>query len=1197
VVGTDCIIHPLRSTGEPAMPYTQEHRPQPVPATVGWVSVEHDFALIEIKGGPLLSSTAGPLPFGEVPVDGVVRQIIGSGFPEAAGADQRTIIGTLTWVLTGRRRFDIDVITVPRDWSKWGGFSGAAIFADNILVGVVRTVDENWNGGVLEATPAVWLLEDIGLKKYLEVAGFSLPVRLEIGAVDRIMPLDFETDAPIDGMLRFSPRNPRIPFLGREAALRALDEFLTTEGKHPFTWWLVTGGGGTGKTRLARELCLLVRRRGWRAGFLPSSFVADIAGLDAWCPPTPTLIVADYVMKRIEEIRKLAVRLARRDGLPPLRLLLLEREAGELFENQFLGSDQSDRGEIVKARYQRDSLSLSKSKLTEDEVWSLVEACPWRSDAARVPLPRNEFFQRLEELDSQRRPLVAMILADARATSATDAGLDSLEKILQKLLQRDRDHLWPKELGVAKTAIGKTEADIAIAFATMVDGLGPPELEVIAAARRKPIDETILPACGIAIGKPLGSVPRLGRLEPDLIGEFFALEALRGDPTNPFAKPPHSWLPKAAWRARGSAMFDFVTRAKQTFPEHVSIPQVDITVEGVRESWLLAALAILSGANDPTAGFDEVHNWLRPHTLLDAGAALAFADLCSSVTFSEGDIIDPPRLIALFDALGELYQAHPNEPTLREPVAMALLNVGFRLGALGRSEAAIAVYDDVVARFGAAGELPLRASVAMALCNKGGRLGALGRREAAIAAYDDLVARFGAAGEPPLLEPVAKALYNKGVTLAALGLSEAAIPVYEDVVERFGAVCELSLRELVAAALVNKAGALGALGRSEAAIAVCDDVVVRFDAAGELPLRASVAMALYNKGVRLDALGHSEAAIAVYDEVVARVGAAGELPLREQAASALVNKGLTLDALGRSEAAISAYDEVVARFGAAGELPLREAVANALVNKGFTLDALGRSEATIGVYDEMVERFGAASELPLRELVAKALVNKGVTLGDLGRGEAKIAVCDDVIERFGAAGELPLREQVAMALFNKALMLVAFGRGDSEIAVYDEMVDRFGAAGELPLREAVAKALVNKGFTLGALGRSEAAIAVYDEVVERFGTAGELPLREAVAKALVNKGAALGALGRSKAAIAVCDEVVKRFGTAGELPLRELVATAFIYKGFTLGALGRSKAAIAVCDEVVKCFGTASDLPLREAVDQAMSYRVSLQKS
>ena len=54
-------------------------------------------------------------------------------------------------------------------------------------------------------------------------------------------------------------------------------------------------------------------------------------------------------------------------------------------------------------------------------------------------------------------------------------------------------------------------------------------------------------------------------------------------------------------------------------------------------------------------------------------------------------------------------------------------------------------------------------------------LGQLGRNEEAIAVYDDVVGRFGTATELPLLEEVARALVNKGVTLGQLGRNEEAI--------------------------------------------------------------------------------------------------------------------------------------------------------------------------------------------------------------------------------------------------------------------------------------------------------------------------------------------------------------------------------------------------------------------------------------
>ena len=86
-----------------------------------------------------------------------------------------------------------------------------------------------------------------------------------------------------------------------------------------------------------------------------------------------------------------------------------------------------------------------------------------------------------------------------------------------------------------------------------------------------------------------------------------------------------------------------------------------------------------------------------------------------------------------------------------------MFNKGFRLGALGRSEEAIAVYDEVVGRFGEASEPGLREQVAMAMFNKGFRLGALGRSEEWIAVYDDVVGRFGEASEPGIQEIVAQA--------------------------------------------------------------------------------------------------------------------------------------------------------------------------------------------------------------------------------------------------------------------------------------------------------------------------------------------------------------------------------------------------------------------------------------------------------
>ena len=97
------------------------------------------------------------------------------------------------------------------------------------------------------------------------------------------------------------------------------------------------------------------------------------------------------------------------------------------------------------------------------------------------------------------------------------------------------------------------------------------------------------------------------------------------------------------------------------------------------------------------------------------------------------------------------------ETLLVEPVnqAFALHLRGYALGQLNQSAEAIAVYDDLLARFSATTELSLREQVAKAIFSKGFRLGQLNQSAEEIAAYDDLLARFGAATELSLREQVA----------------------------------------------------------------------------------------------------------------------------------------------------------------------------------------------------------------------------------------------------------------------------------------------------------------------------------------------------------------------------------------------------------------------------------------------------------
>jgi hypothetical protein len=94
----------------------------------------------------------------------------------------------------------------------------------------------------------------------------------------------------------------------------------------------IIGGAGTGKTRLAIELCEAAEANGWFATFLPSSEFQSssaIQTLAGWILPQHALLVVDYAATSVAGIKRWLDALATRDTPPDhkLRILLVERHA------------------------------------------------------------------------------------------------------------------------------------------------------------------------------------------------------------------------------------------------------------------------------------------------------------------------------------------------------------------------------------------------------------------------------------------------------------------------------------------------------------------------------------------------------------------------------------------------------------------------------------------------------------------------------------------------------------------------------------------------------------------------------------------------------------------------------------------------------------------------------------------------------
>ena len=281
----------------------------------------------------------------------------------------------------------------------------------------------------------------------------------------------------------------------------------------------------------------------------------------------------------------------------------------------------------------------------------------------------------------------------------------------------------------------------------------------------------------------------------------------------------------------------------------------------------------------------------------------------------------------------------------------------FHYRILGRRKDAVAVYDSILCRFGAARAPQILFHLGQAMADKGDiLLYHLEREDEAGELYDEMMKRFVASNK---LEPGASVVLSRRFArfLIAWGSKLApkdAISKYDEVVKRFGSSKVWWLRDQVATALIRKGGALCALKKPQEAIDAYEEVVQRFLGDREAVLRQQVAMALVNKGITLWEVNRPDSAIAAYEEVMRRFGDAPEVALREQVAVSLVNKAIALQRMSKLQEAIAAYEGVLGRFGDAPEPELCQLVAMALWNQGILLCAVGNpNEATLRLKDSL----------------------------------------------------------------------------------------------------------------------------------------------------------------------------------------------------------------------------------------------------
>ena len=363
----------------------------------------------------------------------------------------------------------------------------------------------------------------------------------------------------------------------------------------------------------------------------------------------------------------------------------------------------------------------------------------------------------------------------------------------------------------------------------------------------------------------------------------------------------------------------------------------------------------------------------------------------------------------------------------------------------------------------------------------------LDKPKAELAIYDEVIERFGSGEAPELQRHLAMVLIRKGITLEQLGKDRAAVATFDEMADRLGSSSEKELQVWIIKALLNKGRALERLGESAAAIAVYDEAVIRFGDSEVPQIKACIARALVNMGLGQGLLGESVAAISAFDQAVDRFGDSDKAELQMQVSIALVNKGVRLGELGEIKAAIATFDEVVERFGNINAPELQEGIARALTTKGFALEKLGENRMAIDVYDQVMERFGDTDMPEVQVQVAIALMNKGARQLQLGEITEAIDALDEIIERFGDMQNLDLQKKVANALKNRGLAKFQLGKRREAIDDWEDLVRRFEDCNMSQLQTQVVEALLYKTELQVPVQRLEQSLRACDDLDKRIG--------------------------------------------------------------------------------------------------------------
>ena len=965
---------------------------------------------------------------------------------------------------------------------------------------------------------------------------------------------------------------------------------------------VVTGAGGSGKTRLAAQLCHDLSSIGWYAGFLPSTTEVTDEELAALTEvTTELLVVVDYA----EEARRgLVARVVRklRARHSPTRIVLTARGADTWWE-EFREEAEQDGTPLSNTL----SLSIRGKQQVEADPWFFGRmyrrAVQQFSDKLNRAVPTDvEVPDYLGDtaLDVVLRAWLAVCGDNDGAQEAMPTREELYDKVLS--IEFARWHKEPKLGDISRKQMRQAAATLSLLAPsqdedTVDDVLSRlPEWSQEHLLRSR-FAELLVQSLLRDDGAESVS------LRPDPVAEHLILEVfgkkpellVRVLPQDP-AKVPGLDDPDAddSIVTRALEMGQQARNACVTLTRASSLDRevaLRLARRALRERPFLwkEALDVALTQGGPLAPAIEAR--------IESGETLPLGEIDDTIPLGHpalaGAALAATRRLATSAERSPEQQAH-----WADKLSIRLSDVGERKAALEAAREAVRLRRALVEESPTA----YTPNLAGSLNNLANRLSEVGEQDRALEAASEAVELYRALVEasPQAYTPrLAASLNNLAIRLSEVGERNEALEAAREAVELYRALVEASpaaYTPRLAASLNSLANILSEVGeRNEALEAAREAVRLRRALVEESPTvytpdlamsLNSLANILSEVGERNEALGAAREAVELYRALVEE----SQVAYTPNLAMSLTNLAIRFPAVGERNEALEAAREAVELYRG-----LAEASPQAYTpDLAMSLNNLANRLSEVGERNEALE--AAREAVRLRRALAEAspqaytpdlagsLTNLAIHLSAVGEQDRALEAAREAVELYRGLAEASPQAytpRLATSLNNLVIRLSAVGeRNEALVAAREAVRLRRALVEESPQAYTpnLAGSLTNLANCLSEVGERNEALVAAREAVELYRGLAEVSPQAYtpnLAGSLNNLAAFLSEVGERNEALEAAREAVRLRRALVEVSPQAYtpnLATSLNNLADILAADGRSEEAQAVFVEGIERF-------------------------